>query len=196
VHALLHIADAIVAAGPVWASWSFATERYCGKLQRAIHSRRYPFRNLDRFVLKDAALTHATLKFNLHGELSLRKAARDFSEHVAKCEAYLCHKRFVLNIQLDPSCLLSYPSLLPASSLDSGLLSKILSALVLRFKPNIQGMLTTSMIRAIISPDAREWRKLRILPAGDSINTAGSRLAEDQDGRDQTMVRVSPSSPE
>jgi hypothetical protein len=87
VHALLHLADTIVATGPVWTTWSFPTERYCGKLQRAIHSHRYPFRNLDRFVLKDAALTHVTLKHNLHDQLALHKTTKDRGDHLPECES-------------------------------------------------------------------------------------------------------------
>jgi hypothetical protein len=32
IHALLHIADAIKAMGPVWATWAFPTERACGHI--------------------------------------------------------------------------------------------------------------------------------------------------------------------
>jgi hypothetical protein len=88
VHALLHVVDAILATGPVWATWSFPTERYCGKLQRAIHSRRYPFRNLDRFVLKDAALTHASLKFDLVKDLALSKTSKDRGDRFAGCACF------------------------------------------------------------------------------------------------------------
>jgi hypothetical protein len=88
VHALLHIADSILAVGPVWASWAFPTERYCGKLMRAISSRRWPFENLDRFVLHDAVLTHAKAKFRhqLGDELVLSRPVRELGESVSGCE--------------------------------------------------------------------------------------------------------------
>jgi hypothetical protein len=48
------------------------------------------------------------------------------------------------------------------------------------------------MVRAQIEPTIREWRKLQILPAGDSIRVAGSETTGSEDGRDATMVRVRP----
>jgi hypothetical protein len=57
VHALLHIADSIEASGPVWASWAFPMERYCGLLNPTIKSWRYPFSSIDRYVTEVAQLT-------------------------------------------------------------------------------------------------------------------------------------------
>ncbi|TEB06227.1 hypothetical protein FA13DRAFT_1566913, partial [Coprinellus micaceus] len=53
---LLHIADSIEQAGPVWTSWAFPTERSCGRLLPAIRSRRHPFANLDNYVVASAQL--------------------------------------------------------------------------------------------------------------------------------------------
>ncbi|THU85149.1 hypothetical protein K435DRAFT_601979, partial [Dendrothele bispora CBS 962.96] len=58
---LLHIADSINDCGPVWAYWTFATERYCGYLSPKFKSRRYPWANIDNFVLADARLSHITV---------------------------------------------------------------------------------------------------------------------------------------
>lgn len=63
IHALLHIADSIAAAGPVWASWAFPMERYCGSLQPAIRSRRFPFASIARYVVDRARLTHIKLSY-------------------------------------------------------------------------------------------------------------------------------------
>ncbi|KIK15584.1 hypothetical protein PISMIDRAFT_31021 [Pisolithus microcarpus 441] len=38
IHALLHVADSIEATGPVWTSWSFPIEHFCGQLQPVIRS--------------------------------------------------------------------------------------------------------------------------------------------------------------
>ncbi|KZT63405.1 hypothetical protein DAEQUDRAFT_680476, partial [Daedalea quercina L-15889] len=56
IHALLHVADSILLSGPVWASWSFPMERYCGILRPAIRSRRFPFVALDNYVADTAQL--------------------------------------------------------------------------------------------------------------------------------------------
>jgi hypothetical protein len=47
-------------------------ERYCGKLQPAIRSRRFPFAAMDRFVVEEAQLTQIKIMYNVSEELSLR----------------------------------------------------------------------------------------------------------------------------
>ncbi|KAI0691672.1 hypothetical protein C8Q76DRAFT_585659, partial [Earliella scabrosa] len=60
---LLHIADSILEAGPVWTAWAFPMERYCGSLQPAIRNRRFPYASLNRYVLDKARLDQIKLKF-------------------------------------------------------------------------------------------------------------------------------------
>lgn len=72
VHALLHITDSIVAMGPVWCYWAFPMERYCGSLQPAIQSRRFPYASLDRYVTENAQLTQIGVIYNISEELTLR----------------------------------------------------------------------------------------------------------------------------
>jgi hypothetical protein len=72
IHVLLHIADSIVAMGPVWCYWAFPMEHYCGKLQPTLHSRCFPYAALDRYVAEDAQLTQIKAVFNVRDELSLR----------------------------------------------------------------------------------------------------------------------------
>jgi hypothetical protein len=47
-------------------------ERYCGVLQPAIRSRRFPFASLDRHVVEDAQLTQIKAVFDKADELSLK----------------------------------------------------------------------------------------------------------------------------
>ena len=61
IHALLHIADSIQASGPVWTAWAFPMERYCGALQPAIRSRRFPYSSLNCYVVDWARLTQIKL---------------------------------------------------------------------------------------------------------------------------------------
>ncbi|KAH6880950.1 hypothetical protein BKA70DRAFT_1391158 [Coprinopsis sp. MPI-PUGE-AT-0042] len=82
IHALLHIAESIRQMGPVWCYWAFPMERYCGKLQRIIRSRRFPYPAMDRFVVEDAQLTQIGLLYNVVEELSLsppKKPPQGFS---------------------------------------------------------------------------------------------------------------------
>lgn len=69
---MLHIADSIKATGPVWCYWAFPMERYCGALQPAIRSRRFPYASLDRHVTEDAQLTQIKIIYNMSEELALR----------------------------------------------------------------------------------------------------------------------------
>ena len=80
VHALLHIADGIDACGPVWAYWAFPMERYCGRLQRAIRSRRFPWSNLDEHVLATAQIKQVGLRYSLEHELSFKPDPKDYVE--------------------------------------------------------------------------------------------------------------------
>jgi hypothetical protein len=77
IHALLHIADSIEAAGPMWAYWAFPMERYCGSLTPSIRSRRFPFPSIDRHVTEVAQLTQIKMYHRLHDALSLRPPKLD-----------------------------------------------------------------------------------------------------------------------
>jgi hypothetical protein len=77
IHALLHIPDSIEASGPVWVSWAFPTERYCGSLVPAIRSRRFPFPSLDRYITELAQLTQIKMLYNLEEVLSLQAPKGD-----------------------------------------------------------------------------------------------------------------------
>ena len=49
-------------------------ERYCGALQPAIWSCRFPYASLDRYVVEDTQLAQIKTIYNVTGELSLRPA--------------------------------------------------------------------------------------------------------------------------
>ena len=85
VHALLHIADSIRLAGPVWAYWAFPMERYCGSLLPAIKSRRFPYTSLNRYVLDQARLTHIKLLYDCDQQLSLQPPTRQSGVVLPSC---------------------------------------------------------------------------------------------------------------
>lgn len=60
-------------------------ERYCGALQPAIRSRRFPYSSLNRFVLDNARLTHIKVIYDLHEALSLRGHHEDKSTSILGC---------------------------------------------------------------------------------------------------------------
>ncbi|KIY52507.1 hypothetical protein FISHEDRAFT_24688, partial [Fistulina hepatica ATCC 64428] len=60
---ILHIADSIQAIGPVWTYWAFVMEHYCGHLGHAINSHRYPYADLDNWVLNAARLSQVQILY-------------------------------------------------------------------------------------------------------------------------------------
>lgn len=86
VHALLHIADTIEVLGPVWAWWSFPIERECGFQQRSIMSRRFPYVNLDRSLVRQAQLDQIALLYDLSGELAPGPDGAEVEEHLPECK--------------------------------------------------------------------------------------------------------------
>ncbi|KAI0831438.1 hypothetical protein BC628DRAFT_1462562, partial [Trametes gibbosa] len=161
IHALLHVAQSIRVAGPVWASWAFPMERYCGTLLPAIHNRRYPYASLDRHVLDKARLAHIKLMYNIGNSLSLRP----LMERPQKA----------VSVPSYDSCVL-----LPASKPlvpPRGLRDKIVSHLSTRYKA------TPAAVRAALPVEVQEWAKVRILNEGDTIRA--STLDPGRDGEDR-----------
>lgn len=77
IHALLHIADGIKSAGPVWCYWAFAMERFCGAVGKHVKNRRNPYASLDRRARDIAQLQMIKLKYGLTTELSPKHPAVD-----------------------------------------------------------------------------------------------------------------------
>lgn len=104
IHALLHIADYIEATGPVWASWAFPMERFCGKLQPAIRSRRYPYACLDNYIVISAQLSQIKLLYGLQNELRMDSKQKEFVRgqfsHPSCMFILAVSPRSLLNIEL------------------------------------------------------------------------------------------------
>ncbi|KAI0071733.1 hypothetical protein K474DRAFT_1606413, partial [Panus rudis PR-1116 ss-1] len=66
---LLHIPDNILTCGPMWTTWTWFMERYCGILKHALKSRKHPWRNLDEYITQKAYLTQLRFKYTLDDEL-------------------------------------------------------------------------------------------------------------------------------
>ncbi|KZV89279.1 hypothetical protein EXIGLDRAFT_796478 [Exidia glandulosa HHB12029] len=68
IHYLLHIADCIEMQGPVWVYWAFVMERHCGRIVRAVRSRKHPWASLNNFVLAEAQLETVQSLYNLDND--------------------------------------------------------------------------------------------------------------------------------
>ncbi|KAI0692136.1 hypothetical protein C8T65DRAFT_586838 [Cerioporus squamosus] len=165
IHALLHIADSIEMVGPVWASWAFPMERYCGALQPAIRSRRFPYSSLNRYVVDRARLDHLKL---IYAGLDLKLRLSPEPSHSG------------VTIPGYETCVLLPPKRpLP---LDRGLQDKILSCLCTRLK------LPPARLRCLLPSSVEQYGKVRIFNDGDTIRAAALAPAP-EDGRDATYVR-------
>ncbi|KAJ4496886.1 hypothetical protein C8R41DRAFT_760931 [Lentinula lateritia] len=167
IHGLLHIADSIEQIAPVWASWAFPTERFCGQLQPAIKSRRYPFANIDNYISANAQPSHIKILYGLEDDLNLKRKTT-LGTHFA-------HPDY-------PTCIL-LPPRRPASTVTQFWTDKICVALATRYNTSIQ------TIRKYLSTDNIErWGKVRRLNGGDSMN-ASSLVPIAEDRRDATFIR-------
>lgn len=188
IHALLHIIDGIIWTGPVWVSWAFPTERFCGHLLPAIQSRRFPYPSIDRFVLHDAQLCLAKIRLNLHTELSLTSSDSPEGFRHVDCEyikqRYLASSLLRGIMPTDPRCvLLPRRRTIAMSKLETGLCSKITASLSTRFDVPMR------IIKRHLPQFVQEFGRVRIDQGGDTICT--TKLASiGADSRDASFVRV------
>ena len=72
MHGLLHIADGIEAAGPVWATWLSMMKWYCSYIkQSTVQSRKHPLASINNRILETTQLEMAKMKYGLVKTLSL-----------------------------------------------------------------------------------------------------------------------------
>ncbi|CAE7090773.1 unnamed protein product [Rhizoctonia solani] len=65
LHALLHIPYYIRKTGPLWASWAFVMERFCGHLLPAVKNRIRPYEHLDHYVERRAQMQIVSKVYNM-----------------------------------------------------------------------------------------------------------------------------------
>jgi hypothetical protein len=84
---LLHIADTILNAGPVWVYWVFVMERLCGRLQRAVTSRRHPYSSMNTWATEYEQLKLLVNQFEIGDRLrSLDSESRSIEGLYPLCE--------------------------------------------------------------------------------------------------------------
>ena len=83
IHGLLHLCDNIRFCGPVWTTWTFWMERYCGYLQAGLQSKTHPWENLNNHVLHKAYIEQIDIFFNLDNELNVSLAS---NRHLSQYE--------------------------------------------------------------------------------------------------------------
>ncbi|KAB5587887.1 Transposase family Tnp2 protein [Ceratobasidium theobromae] len=76
IHALIHLPSYIRQTGPLWASWAFVMERFCGHLLPAVKNRTRPYEHLDNYVQRRAQMQVVSC---LYGLPSLAKPRINYS---------------------------------------------------------------------------------------------------------------------
>ncbi|THU93069.1 hypothetical protein K435DRAFT_670956 [Dendrothele bispora CBS 962.96] len=177
VHALLHIAPSIEASGPVWCYWAFPMERYCGTIQPAIRSRRFPFASLARHVIEDARLTQIKLFYDVVQDLSLSPP------RLLPITGSFTHPSY-------PSCQLLPPKGPERPGMST--LTLLIGALVTRFSnPGIGLIVTPGIVKqCLYTADVSIWGKVRRIDSeeGDTMRGAGLGTIR-EDGRDASFIR-------
>ncbi|TBU31203.1 hypothetical protein BD311DRAFT_786599 [Dichomitus squalens] len=170
LHALLHIAHDIRQAGPVWVYWAFAMERYCGRLQSAIKSRRFPWSNLDHFIEIDSLLS--LVKYNHHLDIGDTLDISPQSHHGRR----VMEKRNT-----------AYPDYTLHSPSEVRAITKSQQTNIARHLSTRYGI-ALSVARRVIPMTLEHWGKLRISNGGDLIH-AHHVVKRPRDGRDASFVR-------
>ena len=187
VHALLHIADDIRRAGPVWCYWAFAMERYCGLLAMSGKSRRHPFVSLSRRIRDIEQLNQVKVKYNLADTLNLRRNNATTSESYTQCESFLKLSDEVVYIpHIDPDIAMMHPY--RVSRVDNTLRRKIASHLVTNNQS--QQKVSVSAMLHFIPTEIPQWFKMKISSRGDVIRTTTAVGNGEREVRDNTFVKV------
>ncbi|KAG8749984.1 hypothetical protein FRC11_010871, partial [Ceratobasidium sp. 423] len=93
IHALLHLPYYIRTSGPLWASWAFVMERFCGHIIPAVKNRTRPYEHLNAYVQRRAQMQAVSLKYNLP---SLAKPRINYT--------YAYGERFSSHERMYPEC--------------------------------------------------------------------------------------------
>ncbi|KZW01195.1 hypothetical protein EXIGLDRAFT_666478 [Exidia glandulosa HHB12029] len=170
IHYLLHVADSIEAQGPVWVYWAFVMERHCGRIVRAVNSRKHPWASLNYFVLAEAQLQTVKSLYNLDrgfflGPDTTTRAPGSF-----------------LQIPEYETCELLAPSRM--SPISTHLASQLANVLAVWYGDSSDRLHTA--IKKVLPPHIEEWGKVRRFDGGDTMHAADLVQHEE---RDMTYVR-------
>jgi hypothetical protein len=193
VHALLHIADDIRRAGPVWCYWAFAMERYYGSLVPSVKSKRHLYASIARRIRETTQLGQMKLIYNKGQELELstRKDYDTTGTSFFYCEyslAFFYMYVYSMIYYPDPDLLMVHPN--KTTGIDSALRRKIAAHIVTNYPAASGGTLTISEALAFVPNEISEWAKLKLRNSKETIHAAHMVQRSDEDARDATFVRV------
>ncbi|KAF8125395.1 hypothetical protein K438DRAFT_1567371 [Mycena galopus ATCC 62051] len=90
LHAMLHIPDDILNAGPMWCYWNYVTERYVGFIVRSSKSRKNPYASFCRRIRDIAQNAAIKVRYQLQHDLDLSDRRHELQQgrNFAECELF------------------------------------------------------------------------------------------------------------
>ena len=88
VHALIHLHNDTLHAGPLSRIWEYVTERFMGKIAQSVTSCQYPFSQLSKTVKKMEQVKMVAFRFGKEKELYFGRERRDWSKITQQEKVY------------------------------------------------------------------------------------------------------------
>lgn len=191
VHAWLHVVDDMEKAGPLPCFWCWCMERICGRLSRAITSRKHPYASLNRRIVELQTFRAIVNKFDLRSRPPFARRSQSTGpsfDHDA-CKEILWRVKSGLNLTRSPLTDDDYTLLAPRKFLrmkDPGLAD---------LRRRIAVFLATQLdlpVRVLeneLPPVIEQWARVQ-MHDGDLIRTHCGYSRPRRDARDATYVQV------
>ncbi|KAJ6579712.1 hypothetical protein DFH09DRAFT_913161 [Mycena vulgaris] len=170
LHAMLHIPDDILNAGPMWCYWNYVTERFVGFLVRSSKSRKNPYASFARRLREIAQNNLIKVKYQLHKELDLSDRREEESRgHTIASYPGICVLRPHARGPLAPP-----------------VLKAIKNHLLRTFE------VSSDEVSGCIPDEVSHWGKISFIDGGDKIRAAELVLHSEQNmTRDASFIKYS-----
>jgi hypothetical protein len=204
IHALLHLPYYIWTSRPLWTSWAFVMERFCGHILPAVKNRVRPYEHLDNYVQRRAQMQIVSLKYGLpslakprinytyaDGErFSSRERMYPECKFLFACVHslwLLIHRCYIKHITVN-TIILGTPICYNVK-MDDRLMNQMGKYFGLVYAADLQ--LNGAGIRARIDTETLvSYGRFRLTGDGDRFRTA-ELVERHRDARDNSFVRVS-----
>ncbi|KAJ7218620.1 hypothetical protein GGX14DRAFT_356905 [Mycena pura] len=167
LHAMLHIPDDIINAGPMWCYWNYVTERYVGSVARVSKSRKNPYASFARRLRDIAQNAAIKVRYGLQRELDLSDRASELQNGMEfdECELYILYLVFYPNSAcIDEGISIHKPHVL--STVTPLVRKAIMNYLLRSFE------LSADEAAALIPEKLSQWGKISFSDGGDTIRAA------------------------
>ncbi|KAJ7312327.1 hypothetical protein DFH08DRAFT_717812 [Mycena albidolilacea] len=170
LHAMLHIPDDILNAGPMWCYWNYVTERFVGYLVRSSKSRKNPYASFARRLREIAQNNLIKVKYQLYRELDLSDRREEESRgHTIASYPDICVLRPHAHGPLAPP-----------------VLKAVKNYLLRTFE------VSADEVSGCIPADVSHWGKISFMDGGDKIRAAELVMHSEQNmTRDASFIKYS-----